>query len=154
MRTQSKYLILKLILISGMVNYSCSKENVIELETNYLTVTDVLEYCSVECGENTDLRGEPVKMKGYLKTNDQGNFLYNFSSGQLVFVLFDIRNSKSITIEILKDSLQIEQKLKILSMDMIYLNSVIKYGYIPSSESGCSNSLYLEIDEIGDIKKD
>jgi len=154
MKTRIKLTILSLLFISGLMNYSCSKDNSIELNTNYLTVTDVLEYCSRDCGEETDLKGEAIKVKGFLKTDDLGNFLYNLSPGKLVFILFDIRNSKGITIEILEDSLQIEQKLINLSKEMLLIEGNINYGYIPGSNSGCSNSLYIEIDKAGDIIND
>jgi hypothetical protein len=152
MDISSKYLVFYLILTFIIFNTACTKKNEIELDVNYLTVTDVLKYCSVECGEDTGLKGESLKIKGHLKTNNRGEFLYYLSTGQLVFILFDIRNSAGITIEVLEDSLSIEQRLTNMTMDMLYINSTINYGYIPSTESGCSNSLYLEIDELDDIK--
>ena len=113
MKKVIKSILLLSIILSLQIHFSCSKkEEIIDLDADYLTVTDVMEYCKRDCDEELDLIGESVKVKGYLKRSSYNNkFIYNQYYNKVVFFLKDIRNAKVLTIQIMNDSTNISNKL-------------------------------------------
>ncbi len=154
MKKETKSILLLSIILSLQIHFSCSKkEEIIDLDADYLTVTDVMEYCKRDCDEELDLIGESVKVKGYLKRSSYNNkFIYNQYYNKVVFFLKDIRNAKVLTIQIMNDSTNISNKLYNVFNEMIYLNGKVGYGYDATSNKGCDKDLFIEIFNADDIK--
>ena len=144
------------LFLSFQIQTSCSKkENIIDLDTDYLNITDVLKYCNRECDEELDLIGESIKVKGYLKRSSYDNkFIYNQYNTKVVVFLIDIRNAKVITIQIMNDSTNISNKLDDIFNEMIYLKGKVSYGYDATSNKGCDKDLFIELFNADDIKID
>lgn len=151
MKAKNNFIVYILIFQSFFLSSSCDKNESIELNNIYLTVTDVLKYCSRECGEYQDLKGEPIKIKGYLRVNSQGQFIKEVTNSKDVFVLNDIRNSKLMRIEIVDDSLEIANKLFQNSEKMVLVSGILNYGFFISSNSHCDNTLFIELDNANNL---
>ena len=146
------FLIFSIILFL-QTHLSCSKkEEILDLNADYLTVTDVIKYCERECDEELDLKGESVKVKGHLKRSLHNKFIYNQTINKVVFFLKDIRNSKVLTIQIMNDSINIANKLNNVYSEMIFLNGKVLYDDDATSNKGCSKDLFIEIFNANDIK--
>ena len=154
MKKVIKSILLFSIILSLQILFSCSKnEEIIDLDADYLTVTDVMEYCERECNEELDLIGKSVKVKGHLKRSSYNNkFIYNIFYNRVVFHLEDFRNAKSLTIQIMNDSMNISNKLNNVFNEMIYLNGKVSYGFNASSNKGCDKDLFIELFNADDIK--
>lgn len=153
MKKETKSILLFSIIVLLLIHFSCSKkEEILDLDADYLTVTDVMEYCERECDEELDLIGEPVRVKGHLKRSLYNKFIYNQFYNKVVFFLEDIRNAKVLTIQIMNDSINISNKLDNVFDEMIYLNGRVGYGYDVTSNKGCDKDLFIELFNANDIK--
>ena len=151
-KTIKQILVFSIILFSQIL-FSCSKkEEVLDLDADYLTVADVIKYCERECDEELDLIGESVKVKGHLKRGSHNKFIYNQAFNKVVFGLIDIRNSKVLTIQIKDDSINIANKLNNVNSEMIFLDGKILYDNDATSNKGCNKDLFIEIFNADDIK--
>ena len=123
MKKVAKSILLLLSIITLLqIHYSCStNKEIIDLDADYLTVIDVLEYCKRECHEELDLKGESVKIKGYIKRRPYDTNFYYVELNRLLFNLEDFRNKKNIRIQIMSDSINILNKLdKVSYNEMVY----------------------------------
>lgn len=149
-----KSVLLLSIILSLQNFFSCSKnEEIIDLDADYLTVTDVMEYCKRECHEELDLIGESVKVKGYIKQRTYDTNFYYVELNRLLFNLEDFRNKKDIRIQIMSDSINIMKKLEKVSYnEVVYLNGKVSYGFDLPTNNLCYMDLFIELFNADDIK--
>lgn len=142
-----------IIVLITSVDTGCRKTEVIDLNADYLSVTDVRYFCSRECHEDLDLDGEPVKVWGHFAPKPYAAKFYFEYENRLTFDLMDIRTGKGVTIEISFNTPEIKSKLDSFKKDdKIFIHGIVGYGLQLPVNAYCSYHLIIRVIHLEDIK--
>lgn len=140
-----------LVIFGLMLLYACSVEDdQLVLDTDYLHVADVLQYCQGSCSGTLDWEGSEILLQGHVPdvTNDSIlNDYYNRSR----FYLSDIRNGMFMEIRVEGDQDAIFQFLSgVGKQDQVYIRGQAE-SVILNEGDECLKGVIVELDNVMDI---
>ena len=140
-----------IVLAMMLVIVSCSKQDDdLSLDSDYLPVSDVLEYCQGDCGDLLEWEGSEIRVKGHIPdVEDEEAMNAAYAAGR--FYLHDIRNGMFIEIRTGSDKDAIFLFMNSLSkQDEVYIRGVAE-SVIVNEGNKCIKGVVLVLNSSQDI---
>jgi hypothetical protein len=141
------------VLLILLLTVTCSeKSESLDLSSDYLTVTDLLEFCKGSCDTEPDWENKPALVMGHITGIENDSILDHYrNSGK--FFIEDIRNGMSMGIWIINDTLDI---LNIIDQGLktdCYFFRGITGSVLAYQGNECTRGVVLLISKAEDINK-
>ena len=139
-----KYLIISLLILLG---FSCSKDqDVLILDSEYLSVSDLLQYCQGSCNQTYHWEYNPAMVMGHIKDIGNVNTMQNYYENNRFF-LFDIRTGINMEIKISDDKDAIFDMINTgIKTDLFYIKGIAE-PLTAFTGDGCTKGMVLNLNQ-------
>lgn len=135
------------LFILCLLFFSCNKEDEhIDLSADYLSVSDVLEYCQGSCEITYNWENSKALVKGHVMNIQNDSVFVDYFNNSRIY-LEDIRNGLFMEIRITNQKDEIFEILsQVQKQDMVYIQGkTISISII--DDNSCTKGVYIELSE-------
>lgn len=149
MKATLKHITLFVLLLMAS---SCSKENEqLVLNSDYLYVADVLEYCQGSCNVQLDWEGSEVLVQGHVMDVENDSIMQDYMSNSR-FYFSDIRNGMFMEIRVTGDEAAIFAFLEnIGKQDRLFIRGTAE-SVIVNEGTECMKGVIIELFQAANIQ--
>lgn len=146
-----KYFIYIITGLFILFTFSCSKdEQPLKLDSEYFSVSDLLQYCQGSCNDTHDWEQNPAWVKGHIVDVQDTNTIHNYYDNDRFF-LMDIRTGINMEIKISDDKDAIFNVISAgIKTDIFYMKGKAE-PLTAITEDGCTKGMRLSINNDMDI---
>ncbi len=140
-----------IILILTLTVFGCSKQQEsLILDKDYLTVSDLLQYCQGSCDELLEWENKDALVKGHIISIGVDSIMNNYYDDSRLFLL-DIRNGKFMEVRIIENKDPIFEKIRIASKKNLFYIKGETESIIALTDSECVKGVVLKLSHPNDI---
>jgi hypothetical protein len=146
-----KYFIYVIIGLFILFTFSCSKDQQpLKLDSEYFSVSDLLQYCQGSCNETYDWEHNPAWVKGRIVDVQDTNTIQNYYDNDRFF-LTDIRTGINMEIKISADRDAIINIIQNgIKTDIFYIKGKAE-PMTAITDEGCTKGMRLSINDDTDL---
>ena len=131
---------------------SCSKtQDELVLDSNYLTVADVLQYCQGSCDETDSWEGQTILIAGHLQ-NANNDSVFQENKDISRFYLLDIRNGMFLQVQVEGDEEVIFERLSTVNkMDKIFIRATASPVFAQDGNQ-CTKGVVILLEKLENLQ--
>lgn len=146
-----KFYLYLFIILPILFSVSCSKEEqVLDLDNNYLSVSDLLQYCQGSCDETMEWENKDALVKGYIMSIEDDSVMTDYYNESRVF-LQDIRNGMYMEIRVTENKNPVFEKISTANKLSLFYIKGETISVNAQKDTECIKGVILELSNPDDI---